>query len=78
MIFQQKILFPAETGESVVTDSPDAAEKDENGHVIKLSHYDGSGKLVFVHTREWGNDRIVKKTSYDGKGKLTGVDYMGS
>ncbi|MBO7398028.1 MAG: hypothetical protein J6V10_02950 [Clostridia bacterium] len=55
---------------------PDAVETDEDGHVIKLSHYDGEGNLVFVHTQTWENDRIANKTSYDSKGNKTGsIDY---
>ncbi len=58
------------------TGTPDAVETDENGHVIKLSHFDGDGKLVFVHVQTWENDRISNKKSYDSKGQLTGsVDY---
>lgn len=58
------------------TESPDVVETDENGHIIKLSHYDGDGKLIFVHQQTWENDRIVNKTSYDGKGNKTGsIDY---
>ncbi len=58
------------------TEDPDVVEKDEEGHIIKLSHYDGNGKLVFVHTQKWENGRIVNKTSYNSKGNQTGsIDY---
>ncbi len=54
----------------------DLVETDAEGHVVKLSHYDGDGKLIFVHTQRWENDRIVNKTSFDSKGKQTGsIDY---
>ncbi len=58
------------------TGDPDVVEKDEEGHIIKLKHYDGDGKLVFVHTQTWENGRIINKTSYDSKGNQTGsIDY---
>ncbi|MBR6922205.1 MAG: hypothetical protein IKH51_08415 [Clostridia bacterium] len=63
--------------ESGGTESPDVVETDENGHIVKLSHYDGEGKLIFVHQQTWENDRIVNKTSFDGKGNQTGsIDYQ--
>lgn len=61
----------------VQTDSDgNVVEKDSNGHITKLFHYDGDKKLVFVHEQVWENDRIVKKTSYDSTGKKTAsFDY---
>ena len=57
-------------------DSPDVVEKDEEGHVIRLSHYNGEGKLIFVHTQTWENDRIINKKSFDDKGNQTAsIDY---
>ncbi len=70
-------LLPAETsgGASGGADS-DVIETDEAGHVIKLKHYDGDGKLIFTHVTTWENDRIKNRTSYNGKGEQTGsVDY---
>ena len=55
---------------------PDVIETDEEGHITKLSHYDGDGKLIFVHVQTWENGRIVNKKSYNGAGKETGsIDY---
>lgn len=69
--------LPTDSGEgNTLGEHPDVVERDENGHVIKLKHYDGDGNLVFVHTQRWENDRIVNKTSFDSKGNQTGsVDY---
>lgn len=58
------------------TPIPDVIETDEDGHITKLSHYDGDGKLVFVHEQTWENGRITNKKSYNAEGKLTGsIDY---
>ena len=63
-------------GNSSTTQNQDVEEKDANGHVVKLSHYNDKGDLVFVHETKWENDRIVKKTSFDGKGNQTAsIDY---
>ncbi len=63
-------------GSSAGTESPDVVETDDNGRIIKLSHFDGEGNLVFVHKQTWENDRIKNKTSYNAKGEQTGsVDY---
>lgn len=54
----------------------DAVEKDKDGNITKLYHYDGDKNLVFVHEQVWENGRIVKKTSYDNKGNQTAsYDY---
>lgn len=58
-------------GNSSTAQNQDVEEKDANGHVVKLSHYNDKGDLVFVHETKWENDRIVKKTSFDGKGNQT-------
>ena len=34
-------LMPTDSGENETSDVPDVVEKDEEGHIIKLSHYDG-------------------------------------
>ena len=65
-----------EGNESGGTESPDVVETDENGHITKLSHYDGEGNLIFVHTQTWENDRIVNKKSFDKNGSQTAsIDY---
>lgn len=65
-----------EGNEAGVTESPDVVETDENGHITKLSHYDGEGNLIFVHTQTWENDRIVNKKSFDKNGSQTAsIDY---
>lgn len=64
------------SGSSSTVESQDVEEKDANGRVVKLSHYNDKGDLVFVHETKWENDRIVKKTSFDGKGNQTAsIDY---
>ena len=49
----------------------DAVEKDSDGNITKLYHYDGDGSLVFIHEQVWKDGRIVRKTSYDKNGAQT-------
>jgi hypothetical protein len=73
----EDVLSDSEDGSNAEnTGVPDVVEKDENGRIVKLSHFDGDGNLVFVHTTTWDNDRIKNKSSFDKSGNQTAsIDY---
>ena len=69
------LTFPFGEAGTAASDS-DKVELDDQGRVVKLSHFDGDGKLIFTHVTTWDDERIANKTSYNGKGEQTGsVDY---
>ena len=45
-------------------------EFDENGNRIKISEYDGEGKLTEYTEAKYDGERILSESRYDGNGKL--------